>query len=277
MIITLNSFPINDGSNSCWLDGKAGGVSGLELPTVRTSTGNYAGKDGGYIGAQFFSARDITIYGVAFSSDVSTLETTRKALQAALLGDSVAMTILTNAGASYTVYANLLDFQMPIKDNVFSASFKIELLAGDPTIYETSVSELTAGLSLQTSGGYTYPVVYPVIYAGGSLPQTVTNAGTVAVYPTITLTGLMTDPVLTNNTTLEQFALNITTSSSDVVVINMQQHTVLLNGGNIIGDVGTDSTWWGLLPGDNSITLSSASSGDTVTGVISWLSGVMGI
>lgn len=274
MIISLNGFNLNDGISGAWLNTE---IAGLEMPTIRTSSGNFAGRDGGYVGAQYYSARDITIQGTIFSSDTATLEQARINIQAALLGSSVTMGILTNAGNSYTVYCNLLDFQMPIKQGLFNAPFKIELLAPDPTIYSNSSATIPVNVPKVTSGGYNYPVVYPVVYAAGTLPTTITNAGNILVYPIITLTGIATNPMVTNNTTLQFFSLALTTGSSDQIIINMAQRTVLLNGSSIFADIIGGSTWWSLKSGGNAISLSSAGGGDTVSSTISWQSGYMGI
>src|SRR5664279_418996 len=126
MIITLNGYTINDPTSNVYLDAD---LVGLDLPPIRTSSGNYSGRDGGYIGGQFYTARDISLQGRVFSSNISTLETTRQAFQTALKGQSVTMTITTNAGNAYIVYCKLIDFEMPINRNLFSAAFKIELQA----------------------------------------------------------------------------------------------------------------------------------------------------
>jgi hypothetical protein len=280
MIAYLNGFPMSDGSNGVWLNVE---LDGFELPTVRTSSGNYAGRDGGYIGAQFFSARDITIQGTVFSSSVSVLESSRSALQTALLADRannltpVTIQLITNAGNNYTVYAYLLDFQMPIKQAIWSAPFKIELLAPDPTIYLTNTTSLPANLPLVTTAGIPYPLTYPWTYPAEGLPATINNSGTVAVYPIITLTGLATDPVITNVTTGQTFSLNLVTAPTDSIVINMQQRSVLLNGSSVLGDVVSGSSWLYLQPGNNQLSLTSAGGGDTVSGTVAWQSGVMGI
>jgi hypothetical protein len=279
MIVTLNGYPLNDGSNNSWLNDEA---TGLELPTIRTSSGNYAGRDGGFVGAQFFSARDITFQGTLFSKNIALLETARSGLQAALISQRsanlipVTITIVTNAGNSYVVYANLLDFKMPINKALFKATFKIELLATDPTIYLQESFSVPGNLPLVVSGGVPFPVTFPVDFPAGSLPVTIVNTGTVAVYPIITLTGIMTNPVLTNLTTEQTFGMELTTSPGDVLVLNFQQRTALLNGSSVFGDV-TSASWWQLIPGDNSIALTSSSGSDTVTGTIQWQSGVMGI
>lgn len=275
MIIALNSYNLNDNVSGAYLDTQ---ITGLDLPSIRTSSGNYAGRDGGYVGAQFYGPRQINLQGHVFASDVASLETVRASLQTALRASQVTMTIQTNAGASYVVYANLIDFEMPITRDLFNAPFSIELLAPDPVIYDNATgTALTVAVSKLTSGGYVYPVVYPVIYSPGSSPTNVANSGSVAVYPVITLTGSATNPVITNRTTNQFFSLNITTGPTDVVAIDMRQRTVLLNGGSIFALQASGSTFWSLLPGGNQIALQTSSGTDNVSGVISWRSGFMGI
>ena len=276
MTITLNGYAINDASTSVYLDVQ---IDGLSLPGIRTSSGNYSGRDGGYVGSQFYSSRDIALQGNVFSSNVNALETTRTALQAALKGQNVTVGIITNAGASYVIYANLISFQMPIPRDLFKAPFKIELVATDPTIYDNSGGgALTANVALIVSGGYTYPVTYPVTYAGSTGPTTVSNSGTTPVYPMITLTGTMTNPVITNNSTGAFLSLTpITTGPGDTVTIDMRQRRILLNGGNIYALKSGLSSFWSLQPGGNSISLTSSSGSDTVTATVSWRSGYMGI
>ena len=38
-------------------------VQGLGKPSVRTASGNYSGRDGGWISSQFYSTRQIVITG----------------------------------------------------------------------------------------------------------------------------------------------------------------------------------------------------------------------
>lgn len=273
MIVILNGYNINDGTSGVYLDVE---ITGLELPEIRTSSGSFAGRDGGWIGAQFYSPRQITLQGSVFASDVVSLGATRRAFQSALKGKTVTMQIFTDDGAAYVIYANLLSFKMPVKRNKFSAPFQILLFAGDPTIYDNATgTALTANLPKLTSGGYTYPVVYPVVYAAGSSPTAVANSGEVTVYPTITLTGSMTNPTVSNLTTGLSLGLTMTTAPGDVVVIDMRAKTVLLNGGNVYGLLTAGSSFWGLQSGSNSITLNTTSAGDSVSGLLSWRAGFL--
>lgn len=278
MIAILNGFNLNDGTTGVYLDVE---IDGLELPDIRTSSGNYAGRDGGYIGAQFYEPRDVTLQGNVWGANgnVGSLELARRNFQNAIRSKAITLELITNAGYSYIVYCNLIDFKMPLMRDLFTGTFKLELLATDPTIYDNATGNpLAAIVRKVANGGYTYPVIYPVVYAAGELPTTVTNNGDVLVYPIITLTNVMDDPIITNETTGEIFSLSpLVTSPGDEVVIDMRAHTVLLNGGNIFDLVTTSSSWWGLVPGTNSLSLTSSGGGDNVTAMVSYRSGYMGI
>ena len=276
MIVTLNGYEINTTAHGVWLDTE---IDGLDLPDIRTSSGNYAGRNGGYIGGQFYSARSISLQGAVVSSDVATVEAVRQAFQSAIAGFDVTMTILTNAGASYVIYAQLVDFDMPTPRDLFHHDWKLELQAPDPTIYDnTSGGALSASIARVVSGGYSYPVTYPVTYAAGTPPTTVTNGGTIEVYPVVTLNNIMTNPVVANLTTNQLFGLSpLTTSVGDKVVIDMLQHTVTLNGSSIFGLRTPSSEWWPLDVGSNTISLTTSSGSDTVTGSVSWRSGYQAI
>jgi hypothetical protein len=285
MIVKLNDYVINDGVSPASL-GNDGEIDGLELPSIRTSSGNYSGRNGGYVGAQFFAARSIGLQGKIFSADLATAEQARRDLQTLLATalesqDSITVSILTNAGHQYVIDAYLIDFQMPITGTLFSSPFQIELMAPDPTIYDNATgSALTATVPKLVSGGYTYPVVFPVIYTGGGSPTTITNSGDFDVYPLVTMTGAMNNPVLTNLTTSEAFSLTgLITGPGDTVVVDMNplRRTVTLNGSSIFGLIGSSSTFWSLQPGGNDVTLTTPNSGDTVSALFSWRPGYLAI
>lgn len=276
MIITLNDFELNSRDSRFYLDED---VQGLSLPEVRTSSGVYSGRDGGYIGAQFYGMRQLSLVGRVFGSDIVEIEQKRRELQDALRVKAITMRVTTTAGYTYLIYCNLLKFDMPIKREVNIAPFKIELLAADPIIYDdTAGTALSATLNKVTGGGYNTPVVYPVLWQAGAQPTTVVNGGNTAVKPTITLTGSAHDPVIYNNTTGRLLRLeDFTMSASDTLVIDMRARTVLLNGGSVFHKVSADSQFWGLEVGDNNLILDSNSGSDTVSALIEWRSGYIGI
>lgn len=276
MIVKLNDFELNSRTSKFYLDED---VQGLDLPEIRTSSGVYSGRDGGYIGAQFYGMRQISLVGRVFGDDIVDIEAKRRQLQDVLRNKAIEMRVLTNAGQAYLIYCNVLKFDMPIKRTVNIAPYKIELLAADPIIYDdTAGGELTATLNKVLGGGYTTPVVYPVLWQAGAQPTTVNNGGNTAVKPTLTITGSAHNPVIYNNTVGKLIRLeNFTMSASDTLVIDMRARTVLLNGGSVFHKVSPDSQFWGLDVGDNALLLDTTDGNDTATALIKWRSGYIGI
>lgn len=278
MIVSVNGYVLNDPTNpnSAYLDEP---IDGLGLPPVRTSSGNYSGRDGGYVGSQFYGMRLITLTGRFFSTSPVTLEASRQALAAAVASSSITLTLTTNAGASYLITCNVDSLDMPINRSVSTAPFKLSLIAPDPIIYDNSAAAMSVAITRSVGGGITWPISWtPVTWAPGSQPIAINNTGGVIIYPVITLNNAMTNPTITNVTTGQSFSLNgFTTAAGDVVVIDMKNRTVLLNGGSVLPYVTTSSIWWSLIPGSNSVSLNSTNGADTVTGTVSWRAGYRGI
>jgi hypothetical protein len=278
MIITLNDFELNSRDSKFYLDED---VQGLSLPDIRTSSGVYSGRDGGYIGAQFYGMRQLSLVGRVFGQDVVEIEAKRRELQDALRTKAITMRVTTNAGHTYLIYCNLLKFDMPIKRTVTIAPFKIELLAADPIIYDdTNGAALQVTINKVLRGGYVYPVVYPVLWEAGALPTTVFNGGNTMVYPVITFTGSAHEPVLYNNTLGKLFRMeDFTMGIGDTLVVDMnpKARTVLLNGGSVFHKVSADSQFWGLDVGNNDLLLDTSDGNDTVSASVEWRSGYIGI
>jgi hypothetical protein len=278
MIISLNGYVLNDPTspNAAYLDEP---IDGLGLPPVRTSSGNYSGRDGGYVGSQFYGMRFITLTGQFFSNSAATLETNRRALAAAVATGSITLSITTNAGNQYLIFCNIDSLDMPINRTPTVTPFKISLIATDPTIYDNSASgAMSVTVNPARGGGITWPITWPITWAAGSQPTTVNNSGNVTIFPTITLTDKMTNPTITNQTTGQFFSLTgLTTTAGDVLKIDMKNRTVLLNGGSVLPFVTSTSSWWPLLPGNNSVNLTTASGTDTTVATLTWRSGYRGI
>ncbi|MDQ0825427.1 hypothetical protein QFZ60_001600 [Arthrobacter sp. B2I5] len=277
MIVSVNGYTINDPNsvNSCYLDEP---IDGLGMPPVRTSSGNYSGRDGGYIGAQFFGMRLVTLTGYFFGTPAA-LETARRNLAAAVTNASFPVNITTNAGSQYVLYCSLDSLDMPIIRSLNRAPFKLSLIAPDPIIYDNSASgAMSVTVQPARGGGLTWPLTWKLNWAAGSQPTTVNNTGNVTIYPTITLTDIMTNPTITNQTTGQFFTLSgLTTAAGDVLKIDMKNRTVLLNGGSVLPYVTSTSSWWPLLPGNNSINLTTNSGTDTTVATLGWRSGYRSI
>lgn len=279
MIIKLNGYTFNDPSsgNDVYLDEP---IQGLGVPPIRTSSGDNSGRNGGYVGSQFYGSRLITLTGWVYAPNgPAQMDTIRQELQSAVAQSVITVNITTDGGAAYLLSAYLSDLTMDIEGNSVLQHYKIDLIAPDPYIYDNSAGGvISVPITKIRPGGLTWPLHWPLTWSAGSTPTTVSNTGAVQVYPVITLTGSMTNPTITNATTGQFFALTgLTTTATDVVTIDMKNHAVLLNGGSISPYMTSTSTWWSLLTGDNDISLTTTGASDTVTGTITWRAAYLGI
>lgn len=257
-------------------------VTGLGVADIRSSSFLFSGRSGGLVTDQLLGFRIITINGIV-GENAGTVQQhalDRKALISALpIGTVIPVYITTFADETYRIDCKVTDVKMEYRQRGHTSDFLIQLTAGDPLFYSTDGGDIqTAIVTLQAqTGGYTTPYNLPVNWAAGATPSTVLNSGTATIFPIIELKDEAHNPRITNQTTGETFALNISMQDGDVIEIDMNSRTVTLNGSNIMGNRTDDSTWWGLTPGDNSIVLTSATSDDNVYAELQWSNGVMGI
>lgn len=296
MKIYLNDFLLNDEANRVYIDEP---LEGLDTPDIRTSRGNNTGQSGGYVGAQFYDMRVLTIPGRVFSSNVTEALQKRREIQAALPihPDVIVVRVEDDDGRSYIFDTHLIDFKMPITRGRMKSAFKIELLAPDSVIYDnTAGSALTTSVTQVIPGGIQFTDTSPLFdsfyFTAGTSDVTVTNTSALNLYPTITISGAINSPVLTNRTTGESFRLDAYSVGSDQTTqIDLKSRTVLLgltsalvNGvfpegsaASVFGYAPDDADWWALVPGDNVIVFSSGGGTDSTTATLRWRPGYRGI
>src|SRR3954453_13860225 len=87
-----------------------------------------------------------------------------------------------------------------------------------------------------------------ITFTGGSV--TVNNAGDSNTFPVVTFNGPLTSPYINNTTTGEVFKVNRTLASGEVVVVDMQNKTMVLNATtNALQYFDSTNTWLSLTPG----------------------------
>lgn len=126
--------------------------------------------------------------------------------------------------------------------------------------YPSGTSPL--GLDWSTGGGLNWGL------STSSGTFVLSNGGTAESWPTFTLNGPLTNPVITNVATGQNFTYAGTLGAGDQVVITTSQfnRSVLLNGSADRRPYLTTAQWFSVLPGSTvNVQLSSSSSGDTGT------------
>jgi hypothetical protein len=154
--------------------------------------------------------------------------------------------------------------------------FLVTLRAFDPLKYATTDDIFgSVGVSGTSSGGRTYPALYPKVYAaaaGQSNVLTVVNNGGHETRPVTVITGPLPAGWRWVNETSGQFiGLNATLEEGASLVLDHRRELVLVNGFEIAPAITGD--WWGLRPGSNTLRLFgefNASAQATVSGRSAW-------
>lgn len=274
-LLTLSSYA--DGNHFI-----IGNVSGLGPADIRTSSFLFSGRNGGLITDQYQGFRNVTITGDIGANNMTLAQhkLDRKALLNALpIGSTIPIYFTDFAGEKYLMYANVTDAKVEYKRRGYGSEYIIQLTAGDPLFYSVDGgdSQLATVYRTVDNGGYVTPYILPVIWDLGGSPTIVSNSGNAVVYPVITIKDTTHNPIITNLTTGEQFAININTNDGDNLVIDMLNRTLKLNGSDVIGNKVDGSVWFGLLVGNNSIRFDTNTALDNGYAQIVWRNGVTGI
>jgi hypothetical protein len=180
-------------------------------------------------------------------------------------------------GGDYTFAVQVQQpFSMP-RRNLMNSRYLLHLLASDPAIYGTTEHTLT--LTPATGGSFTVPFIVPFTLSGGTSGEgTAANGGDLNTYPVITLSGPLTNPTIRNVTTGLSMQLQMTILTGATVVIDMQNKTIIQDGSiNQLDKMTAGSDWWWLQPGNNTIRLTTSTSAQTGTAVLSWHDALAGL
>jgi len=247
-------------------------VEGLEsLPTLRVQDANRGYLDGMFSGRDFLSGRTITMQMQIFAGNGLSAFQNHNNLQAALLPQQTGTTPLqfqlSPAGGLQFINARVRAGKTAI-DPEYTYGFiqaQYEFFCPDPRYYDNTVQTQT--MTYSAPSGRTYPRVYPLTYGGGSNTQSVqvTNNGWTTTYPLITIYGPVTNPVVGNSTTGQAISFNYTMAQSDIIAIDLQYRTILLNGNPARNLLLGSSQWFAAQPGVNQFYFSGSNTTSGIT------------
>ena len=212
-------------------------VDGLEsLPEIRNQDDNRGYADGMFSGRDFLGGRSISMIIETFATTGMSAQDNYNILQSILLPQTSGTTPLyfklpTVTGDQY-INARVRGLRTVITPDYTYGKITSQVIfyCPDPRWY--SSNQQTATLAYSTPTGRIYNRIYNLTYGGGSatITTTITNNGWTDTYPTITITGPITNPTVGNGT--QNKALNFagTFSSSDALEIDLYNKLITLNG-----------------------------------------------
>lgn len=263
-------------------------IDGLEAAPFRNNYGDWSGKDGGYMSAQLFSGREITIQGFYYDSDYGCGEN-YKSIREKMISFLKIRTLFplffqTISGIVYYTQGYITAINMPYTNTKYGEyqitfycpDFEIKLAEqfGD----EDSVTRRSIIYRDITSGGHLVPETLPVLFEEGYATSVINYEGSANCYPKLILTGPFTSDIIVQNYSLNKsLIIKKSIEQGSIVEIDMNNRQVLENGRSISLYVDENSEWWYLQPGQNKIYLISGDDSDNVSCNIEWTANYQGI
>jgi len=251
---------------------------------LRTNDLLYVDRSGVIPGRDYVGGKTITltidVYAdsdAAFNTAVSNLQTAFAYPDEAELPLSFTIPGLA-AGESAQINVRPRRLSLPYKTGWKSAHYGqavVELFASDGAKYSSSVFSVITGLSA-SGGGFIFPEIFPLIFAGGGSLGivTATNLGNVPTAPWFTIAGPVTNPTIRNETAGRQISVGMSVLAGETLWIDTADRSVLLDGTASRYSLLTSAEWFDLAPGDNEIRFTGSSAGSpnlTVQWRSSWL------
>lgn len=246
-------------------------INGLDDPDRRINVYSNTGQDGSTISGAFYDKRLVRLVGQITSPNPVAHEAARRLLSTAcrIQRDDYGQPILTRVsfttmGGNDYFFDAILDQPKYPWDIINLTDFLVTMTAGDPFLYTPS-EVISPWIGIATGGGFISPFISPFTLgtaSGGVI--TVTNNGNVEANPVIEIMGPMTWPYLYNQTTGDFMRITTTINAGDTAKIDMKKRTITLNdSSSLMAFKTTDSDFWKLAMGLNTITVNTISTSDT--------------
>lgn len=268
--VSIGTGPDENGVSWIWQQ-----ITGWDSPDVAGQVVQRSADHGGWATSQYYAPRIIAVTIMAAAPTQALRDTARAALQQVIpvgISPGDMATLVYNEPipkqAVYRRTGKITETYPTLCDVVFTCN----LVCPDPRKYSAVQKSQTAYLMTSSPGGdMVEAFTVPFTLMAGAPPGEVviSNAGTFETRPTVTVTGPLTSPSISNLTYgMTVSFTGLTLASTDVLTLDMDAKVVYLNGAMRVADLA--SAWWVLQPGDNIIELAAPTSGAGASIAVSW-------
>lgn len=239
-------------------------VDGLEgLPSIRNQDDNRGYNDGMFTGQDFLSGRNLSVIFQSFASSGASAQTNFNTIQQALLPQTTGTTPLyfklPPASGDQFINARVRGLRTTVDPNYTYGMItsQVDFFCPDPRYYDNNLQ--TASMVVSNPPGREYNRTYNLVYGFGTYATTtsVTNNGWTTTYPTITITGPITNVTVGNVTTGNYLNLSGTITNTDTLVIDLYNKLITLNGASA-RNLLSSGTWFGAPPGTSQYYLTGS-------------------
>jgi phage-related protein len=255
-------------------------VDGLEsLPAIRNQDDNRGYHDGMFTGRDFLSGRTVSIIFNTFGDVNGSAQTNYNTIQSVLLPQTSGTTPLffkfpNSPTSEQFVDARVRALRTSVDPNYTYGyiTSQVDFFCPDPNYYNSNLQ--TANMLISAALGRTYNKTFNYTYGGGSatVTTTISNIGWATTYPTITINGPITNPVIGNSTSGDTLYFTGTYSALDVLEIDLYNQLITLNG-NPARNLLISGTWFDAPPGNSNFFFTGTGTlAGTTQATVSWYS-----
>jgi phage-related protein len=255
-------------------------VDGLEsLPGIRNQDDNRGYHDGMFTGRDFLNGRTISIIFNTFGDAGGSAQTNYNTIQSTLLPQTQGTTPLYFKFPNSPTSEQFVDARVRALRTTVDPNYtygyitsQVDFFCPDPNYYNNNLQ--TANMVISPALGRTYNRTFNYTYGGGSATVTTTiqNIGWATTYPTITINGPITNPIVGNTTSGNTLYFTGTYSSSDILEIDLYNQLITLNGAparNLL----ISGTWFDAPPGNSLFFFTGTGTlAGTTQATVSWYS-----
>ena len=255
-------------------------VDGLEsLPGIRNQDDNRGYHDGMFTGRDFLSGRTISIIFNTFGDSNGSAQTNYNTIQSILLPQTQGTTPLYFKFPNIPTSEQFVDARVRSLRTSVDPNYtygyitsQVEFFCPDPNYYNSNLQ--TANMLISAALGRTYNREFNYTYGGGSssVTTTISNIGWATTYPTITIQGPITNPIIGNTTSGNTLNFTGTYSALDILEIDLCNQLITLNG-NPARNLLISGTWFDAPPGNSNFFFTGTSTlAGTTQATVSWYS-----
>lgn len=252
------------------------GMDGDAMPELEPQTQAFPTRDGEVYVGGFFGPRYLRVRWLLYEQTRAAILSARiEAMNALNPRDGLgSLHVLGDDGETYTIDGVLtaldgFDTHVGVGAIEALAAFRCP----DPAWRVLPINSEPLSIA---DVGLTVPVGVPLSISSATDNAVLVNAGHVASYPVLTLTGAFTSPRVTNETTDQFVWLNgLSVTAGQELVIDMDRRTATLDGVNVMPYRSADSQAWALERGSNTVALEVATGSVDLT--VEWFTKLIGI
>lgn len=242
-----------DGSGVAWF---LQGMEGWDSPEVRAELQDREADHGSWASPVYLGSRPITLKGTVEAPDRASLDGALDQLFAAAALTDTTLTVWEATPKQATVRRSGKVLTEYVTDR--TATWSVMVTAADPRRYSTLLQSGTTGLPT-TSGGLSFPATFPITFSATTVSGQIgaANSGSMDTRPILTIAGPVVAPTVSAlypDGTVKQLAYSLDLASGDVLVIDTDAHTVILNGNTSRRRFMTVASGWPTIPANSSVS-----------------------